>query len=195
MLGTFIAQSYGITYTCVMKRTWFVVNITYHYEYLIIFTSIGHYLNKIINVIILIIIIWLKPPLCVVSSWVIRVYTILVWSTISGSSNLDICFYYCLILTLILHLKVLFIITINIINIITTTTTTITIIVIISIIIVVVVVVDLVVVLLLFIIYIVNLLVVRPRSCRVIYYFDTPALGRGHQSFGRVKFLVPLPGR
>jgi hypothetical protein len=26
----------------------------------------------------------------------------------------------------------------------------------------------------------------RPRSCRVIYYFDTPALGRRHQSFGRV---------
>ena len=27
---------------------------------------------------------------------------------------------------------------------------------------------------------------VRPRSCRVIYYFDTPALGIRHQSFGRV---------
>ena len=27
---------------------------------------------------------------------------------------------------------------------------------------------------------------VRPWSCRVIYYFDTPALGRRHQSFGRV---------
>jgi len=27
---------------------------------------------------------------------------------------------------------------------------------------------------------------VRPRSCRVIYYFDTPALRRRHQSFGRV---------
>jgi hypothetical protein len=39
---------------------------------------------------------------------------------------------------------------------------------------------------LLFIIFIVNLHVVRPRSCRVIYYFDTPALGRRHQSFGRV---------
>jgi len=26
--------------------------------------------------------------------------------------------------------------------------------------------------------------VVRPRSCRVIYYFDTSALGRRHQSFG-----------
>ena len=78
------------------------------------------------------IIIWLEPPLCVVSSWVIRVYTILVWSTISGSSNLDICFYYCLILTLILHLKALFIITITIITIIiiiiiTITTTIITI--------------------------------------------------------------------
>jgi hypothetical protein len=63
---------------------------------------------------------------------VIRVYTTLVWSTISGSSNLDICFYHCLILTLILHLKVLFIITITtttiitiIISIIIITTTTI----------------------------------------------------------------------
>ena len=35
---------------------------------------------------------------------------------------------------------------------------------------------------------------VRPRSCRVIYYFDTPALGRRHQSFGRVKFLSTLCG-
>ena len=52
-----------------------------------------------------------------------------------------------------------------------------------------------VVVLLLFIIYIVNLHVIRPRSCRVIYYFDTPALGRRHQSFGRVKFLASLLGR
>jgi len=42
-----------------------------------------------------------------------------------------------------------------------------------------------VVVLLLFIIYIVNLPVIRSRSCRVIYYFDNPALGRRHQSFGR----------
>jgi len=41
-------------------------------------------------------------------------------------------------------------------------------------------------VLLLTIIYTINLSVVRPRSCRVIYYFDTPALGRRHQSFGRV---------
>ena len=43
-----------------------------------------------------------------------------------------------------------------------------------------------VVVVLLFITYIINLSVVRPRSCRVIYYFDTLALGRRHQSFGRV---------
>jgi hypothetical protein len=27
---------------------------------------------------------------------------------------------------------------------------------------------------------------IRPRSCRVIYYFDTPALGIRHQSFDRV---------
>jgi hypothetical protein len=39
---------------------------------------------------------------------------------------------------------------------------------------------------LLSIIYTINLPVVRPRSCRVIYYFDTPALGKRHQSFGRV---------
>jgi hypothetical protein len=31
--------------------------------------------------------------------------------------------------------------------------------------------------------------VVRPRSCRVIYYFDTPTLGRRHQLFGRVTIL------
>jgi len=43
--------------------------------------------------------------------------------------------------------------------------------------------------LLLSIIYTINLPVVRPRSCRVIYYFDTPALGRRHQSFGRVMSL------
>jgi hypothetical protein len=42
-------------------------------------------------------------------------------------------------------------------------------------------------VLLLTIIYTINLPVVRPRSCRVIYYFDAPALGRRHQSFGRVR--------
>ena len=29
---------------------------------------------------------------------------------------------------------------------------------------------------------------VRLRSCRVIYYFDTLALGRRHQLFGRVNF-------
>jgi hypothetical protein len=34
--------------------------------------------------------------------------------------------------------------------------------------------------------------VVRPRSCRVIYYFDTPALGRRHQSFGRVTSSIDL---
>jgi len=28
--------------------------------------------------------------------------------------------------------------------------------------------------------------VVRPRSCRVIYYFDTPAFGIRHQLFDRV---------
>jgi len=51
----------------------------------------------------------LEHPLCVVSSWVIKkVYTILISNTISGSSNLDICFYYCLILTLISHLKDIF---------------------------------------------------------------------------------------
>jgi hypothetical protein len=32
--------------------------------------------------------------------------------------------------------------------------------------------------------------VVRPRSCRVIYYFDTPALGRRHQSFGHVTYII-----
>jgi len=30
---------------------------------------------------------------------------------------------------------------------------------------------------------------VRSRSCRVIYYFDTPALRRRHQSFGRVNLF------
>jgi hypothetical protein len=38
----------------------------------------------------------------------------------------------------------------------------------------------------LFVVYTVNLPVVQPRSCRVIYYFDTPTLGRRHQLFGRV---------
>jgi len=46
--------------------------------------------------------------------------------------------------------------------------------------------------LLLSIIYTINLPVVRPRSCRVIYYFDTPALGRRHQSFGRVRGVVTI---
>jgi hypothetical protein len=39
---------------------------------------------------------------------------------------------------------------------------------------------------LLFIIYIVHLPIVGPRSCQVIYYFDTPALGIRHQLFDRV---------
>jgi hypothetical protein len=107
----------------------------------------------------------------IINFWV---YTILVWNTISGSSNIDNCFYHCLILISISHLKALFIIFVTIINIIN---------------------IVVVVVVLLFIIYIVNLPVVRPRSCRVIYYFNTPTLGRRHQSFGRVKFLAPLPGR
>jgi len=141
----------------------------------------------------------LEPPLCVVFNLIKRVYTILVWNTISGSSNLDICCYHCLILTLIFHLKVLinfFFIIIFIIIIInsiigittttTTTTTTIVVVVVVVVAVVVVVVVTIVVVLLLFIIYTINLPVVRPRSCRVIYYFDTPALGRRHQSFDRV---------
>jgi hypothetical protein len=38
----------------------------------------------------------------------------------------------------------------------------------------------------LFVVYTVNLPMVRPRSCQVIYYFDTPTLGRRHQSFGHV---------
>ena len=54
------------------------------------------------------------------------------------------------------------------------------------IIVIVVVVVVVVVVVLLFIIYTINLYMVQPRSCRVIYYFDTPALWRRHQSFGHV---------
>jgi hypothetical protein len=112
----------------------------------------------------------LEPPLYVVSSWVIRVYTILITNTISRSSNLDNCFYHCLILILILHLKVLFnlffffffffLLLLLLLLLL------------------------FLLLLLLFIIYIVNLPVVRPRSCRVIYYFDTPALGRRHQSFG-----------
>jgi len=30
---------------------------------------------------------------------------------------------------------------------------------------------------------------IRPRSCRVIYYFDTPAFGIRYQSFDRVNRL------
>ena len=133
----------------------------------------------------------MEPPLRVVFNWIIRVYTILVWHTISGSSNLDICFYHCLILTLNFRLKVLinfffffffyFIIIIIIISIII-----IIIIIIISISTIITTIIVVVIVLLLTIIYTINLPVVRPRSCRVIYYFDTPALGRRHQSFGRV---------
>ena len=89
--------------------------------------------------------------------WVIRVYTILVWNTISGSSNLDNCFYHYLILISISHLKALF---------------------------------NLLLLLLLFIIYIVNLPVVRPRYCRVIYYFDTLTLGRKHQLFWSCHCLI-----
>ena len=92
-----------------------------------------------------------------------KVYIILIWNTVSGSSNLDNCFYHCLVFTLILLLKVLF-------NwspspSLSSPSS---------------------LLLLLSIIYIVNLPVVRPRSCRVIYYFDTPALGIIHQSFDRV---------
>jgi hypothetical protein len=76
-------------------------------------------------------------------------------------------------------------ITITIISITTTTTN-----IIIIVVIVVVIVVTIVVVLLLLIIYTINFPVVQPRSCRVIYYFDTPALGRRHQSFGRVKYRL-----
>jgi hypothetical protein len=88
---------------------------------------------------------WLEPPLYVVSIWVIkRVYIILIWNIISRSSNLDNYFYHCLVFTLILYLKVLF----NSSSSSSSSSSS-----------------------LLFIIYIVNLHVVRPRSCRVIYYF------------------------
>jgi hypothetical protein len=40
ILGTFIAQLYGIIDTYAMKGTWFVVNISYHHEYLTTFTGI-----------------------------------------------------------------------------------------------------------------------------------------------------------
>ena len=35
---------------------------------------------------------------------------------------------------------------------------------------------------------------VQPRSYQVIYYFDTPALERKHQSFGRITLLLPNIG-
>ena len=112
----------------------------------------------------------MEPPLCVVSSWEIRVYIILVWNTINGSSNLDTCFYQCLILTLIFHLKILirffFFLFFYIIIII--------------------IIIVIVFVLLLFIIYTINLPMVRSRSFRVIYYFNTLTLRRRHQSFGRI---------
>jgi hypothetical protein len=38
----------------------------------------------------------------------------------------------------------------------------------------------------LFVVYTINLPMVRPQSCRIIYYFDTPTLGRRHQLFDRV---------
>ena len=44
----------------------------------------------------------------------------------------------------------------------------------------------------LFVIYTVNIPMVRPRSCRVIYYFDTPTLGRRHQLFDRVTYQQPI---
>ena len=47
----------------------------------------------------------------------------------------------------------------------------------------------------LFVVYIVNLYMVRPRSCRDIYYLYTPTLGRRHQLIDRVKFLASLPGK
>jgi hypothetical protein len=33
----------------------------------------------------------------------------------------------------------------------------------------------------------------RPRSCQVIYYFDTPALGIRHQLFDRVTWHLTTP--
>ena len=103
----------------------------------------------------------MESSLCVISNWLInkKVYTILISNTITGSSNLDNCFYRCLILISISHLKALF---------------------------------NLLLLLLLFIIYIVNLLVVWPRSCQVIYYFDTLTLGRKYQYFGRVNMFSLL---
>jgi len=98
-------------------------------------------------------------------------------------SQVLINFFFFLIFIIIIINSIIgiIIITITIISITTTTTTSIIIVV------VVVIVVTIVIVsLLLSIICTINFPVVRPRSCRVIYYFDTPALGRRHQSFGRV---------
>jgi hypothetical protein len=87
-------------------------------------------------------------------------------------------FFFCIFIIIIINSII------GIIIIITTTTTTIVVVVIVVVVVVVVVViVTIVVVLLLFIIYTINLPVVRPRSCRVIYYFDTQV------------FLASLPGR
>jgi hypothetical protein len=44
----------------------------------------------------------------------------------------------------------------------------------------------------LFVVYTVNLFVVRPWFCWVIYYFDTPILRRRHQLFDRVKGVCKL---
>jgi hypothetical protein len=74
----------------------------------------------------------------IINFWV---YTILVWNTISGSFNIDNCFYHCLILISISHLITLFIIIIIIIIIIITIITIIIIIIIIVVVVVVVVVV------------------------------------------------------
>jgi hypothetical protein len=103
----------------------------------------------------------------------------------SEPSNLNICFYHCLIFTLIFHLKVLINFFLFFFIIVSTTTTT-NIIITITI---------TIIVVLLIIIYTINLSVIQPRSFRVIYYCDTPALGIRHQLFDRVKFLAPLPGR
>jgi hypothetical protein len=47
----------------------------------------------------------------------------------------------------------------------------------------------------LFVVYTVNLPMVRPCSCRVIYYFDTPTLERRHQLFDRVKGVCKLSNK
>jgi len=81
--------------------------------------------------------------------------------------TLTFFFYHCLFFTLILHLKVLF-------NSSSSPSSS-------SLLLL------LLLLLLLFIIYIVHLPMVRPRSCRVIYYFNTPTLGIRHQLFDRVR--------